>query len=127
MLNPISRVRFLSGKQDDPRLPFSVVDSMMGDLFSVLWEPDMMQEMGNAISILWNETVASGIQQVLAVTIAGGLVGGECGSRMDLLYSESYLAFLALTALAWPLWLSKLSYLIDNPGPTLWIAQKRLD
>lgn len=68
----------MSGQQDDPRLPFSVVDSMMGDLFSVLWEPDMMQEMGNAISILWNETLTSGVQQVLAATIAGGLVGGAC-------------------------------------------------
>jgi Protein of unknown function (DUF726) len=67
----------MSGPQDDPRLPFSVLDSVMGDLFSVLWEPDMMQEMGNAIGILWNETLTTGVQQVLAATIAGGLVGGE--------------------------------------------------
>ncbi|KDN43321.1 DUF726-domain-containing protein [Tilletiaria anomala UBC 951] len=84
---------FMSGEQDDPRLPFSVIDSMMGDLFTVLWEPDMMKEMGNAIGILWNETIGSGVQQVLAVTFASALVG----------------------ALAWPIWLSKLGYLIDNP------------
>lgn len=83
----------MNGDQDDPRLPFSPVDSMMGDLYSVLWEPDLMREMGAAMGILWNETVAAGIQQVLAVTVAGSLIG----------------------ALAWPLWLAKLSYLIDNP------------
>lgn len=84
---------FMSGPQDDPRLPFSVVDSIMGDIFSLLWEPDMMQEMGNAIYLLWSETLVQGVQQVLAATIAGGLVG----------------------ALAWPLWLTKLGYFIDNP------------
>lgn len=83
----------MNGTEDDPRLPFSTVDSMMGDLFSVLWEPDLMREMGAAMSILWNETVSAGIQQLLAATVAGSLIG----------------------ALAWPLWLSKLSYLIDNP------------
>ncbi|MCO5589711.1 hypothetical protein L7F22_043679 [Adiantum nelumboides] len=84
---------FMSGPLDDPRLPFSVVDSVMGDIFSLLWEPDMMQEMGNAIYLLWSETLVQGVQQVLAATIAGGLVG----------------------ALAWPLWLTKLGYFIDNP------------
>ncbi|CAO1624839.1 unnamed protein product [Parajaminaea phylloscopi] len=84
---------FMNGAQDDVRLPFSVIDSIMGDVFSVLWEPEMMREMGNAINILWNETIVMGVQQVLAATIAGGLLG----------------------ALAWPLWLTKLGYLIDNP------------
>lgn len=84
---------FMNGPQDDVRLPFSVIDSIMGDVFSVLWEPEMMREMGNAINILWNETIVAGVQGVLAATIAGGLLG----------------------ALAWPLWLTKLGYLIDNP------------
>ncbi|KAK0534072.1 hypothetical protein OC835_002797 [Tilletia horrida] len=84
---------FMSGQMDDVRLPFSVLDSIMGDVFSVLWEPDMMQEMGNSLSILWNETLTQGVQQLLALTVAGGLVG----------------------ALAWPMWLLKLGYLIDNP------------
>lgn len=84
---------FMNGEQDDPRLPFSVVDSIMGDIFSLLWEPDMMHEMGNAMNLLWNETIVQGIQQALALTVAGGLVG----------------------ALAFPLWLTKLGYFIDNP------------
>lgn len=91
----ISVPGFMSGAQDDVRLPFSVIDSVMGDAFSVLWEPDMMQEMGNALGLLWNETIVQGVQQALALTVAG--------------------AGAMLTALAWPLWLTKLGYLIDNP------------
>ncbi|GAC71454.1 uncharacterized conserved protein [Moesziomyces antarcticus T-34] len=86
---------FMSGPLDDVRLPFSVIDSVMGDLFSVFWEPDMMQEMGNALGLLWNETIVQGVQQALALTVAG--------------------ASAMFTALAWPLWLTKLGYLIDNP------------
>ncbi|KAJ1025904.1 hypothetical protein NDA16_002530 [Ustilago loliicola] len=86
---------FMSGPQDDVRLPFSVIDSVMGDAFSVFWEPDMMQEMGNALGLLWNETIVQGVQQALALTVAG--------------------AGAMLSALAWPLWLTKLGYLIDNP------------
>lgn len=86
---------FMSGPQDDVRLPFSVIDSVMGDVFSVLWEPDMMQEMGNALGLLWNETIVQGVQQALALTVAG--------------------ASAMFSALAWPLWLTKLGYLIDNP------------
>ncbi len=86
---------FMSGPQDDVRLPFSVIDSVMGDVFSVLWEPDMMKEMGDSLGLLWNETIVQGVQQAFALTVAG--------------------AGAMLTALAWPLWLTKLGYLIDNP------------
>ena len=84
---------FMRGIDDDVTLPFSVIDSVMGDAFGVRWEPEMMQEMGNAMAILWNETLVQGVQQVLAATVAGAM----------------------FSALAWPLWLSKLGYLIDNP------------
>ena len=84
---------FLKGAEDDPTLPYSVIDPIMGDVFSIMWEPQMMQEMGNAMSILWNETLVQGVQQVLAATVAGAM----------------------FSALAWPLWLTKLNYLIDNP------------
>lgn len=84
---------FLKGPEDDPTLPYSVIDPIMGDVFSIMWEPEMMQEMGNAMSILWNETLVQGVQQVLAATVAGAM----------------------FSALAWPLWLTKLNYLIDNP------------
>ncbi|PKI83109.1 hypothetical protein MVES1_003077 [Malassezia vespertilionis] len=84
---------FLRGPEDDPTLPYSVIDPVMGDVFSVMWEPDMMRDMGNAMSILWNETLIQGVQQFLAATVAGAM----------------------FSALAWPLWLTKLGYIIDNP------------
>lgn len=46
---------WLTGKVDDVRLPFSTVDPIMGDLYSVLWEPDMLQSMGDTINILATE------------------------------------------------------------------------
>jgi hypothetical protein len=65
---------FMAGKGDDVRLPFSVLDQIVGDVFSVLWEPEMMAEMGNAIAIISNEVLSSVGQQILAATIAGVLM-----------------------------------------------------
>jgi hypothetical protein len=46
---------WMTGKVDDVRLPFSTVDSVMGDLYSVLWEPEMLRSMGDTINILATE------------------------------------------------------------------------
>lgn len=46
---------WLTGKMDDVRLPFSTVDPVMGDLYSVLWEPEMLQSMGDTMRILATE------------------------------------------------------------------------
>lgn len=46
---------WMTGKVDDVRLPFSTVDPVMGDLYSVLWEPEMLQSMGETINILATE------------------------------------------------------------------------
>jgi Protein of unknown function (DUF726) len=46
---------WMTGKVDDVRLPFSTVDPIMGDLYSVFWEPDMLQSMGSTINILATE------------------------------------------------------------------------
>ncbi|RSH94567.1 hypothetical protein EHS25_004371 [Saitozyma podzolica] len=83
----------VGGKVDDVRLPFSVMDPIVGDVYSVHWEPDMMAEMGSALKILTSEIVTQVGQQVLQATIMYGL----------------------LTALQWPIILTKLGYLIDNP------------
>jgi hypothetical protein len=45
----------MNGKVDDVRLPFSTVDPIMGDLFSIHWEPEMLQSMGRTIQILATE------------------------------------------------------------------------
>lgn len=46
---------WMNGKVDDVRLPFSTVDPVMGDIYSVLWEPDMLRSMGDTINILATE------------------------------------------------------------------------
>ncbi|KAL1410336.1 hypothetical protein Q8F55_004344 [Vanrija albida] len=84
---------FMNNKNDDVRLPFSVLDSNVGDVFSALWEPDMLSETGNAIKLLSTEVLTQVGQQVLAATIMSGL----------------------MAALQWPMLLTKLGYLIDNP------------
>ncbi len=34
----------MNGINDDVRLPFSVLDPIVGDVFSILWEPEMLSE-----------------------------------------------------------------------------------
>ncbi|KIY43781.1 DUF726-domain-containing protein [Fistulina hepatica ATCC 64428] len=84
---------FMSGPLDDVRLPFSVLDPVVGDVFSVLWEPEMITEAGSALRILTSEVLTQMAQTVLQATVMTAL----------------------MTALQWPIILTKLGYLIDNP------------
>ncbi|KAK0633405.1 hypothetical protein B0T14DRAFT_414826 [Immersiella caudata] len=84
---------WMTGKVDDVRLPYSTVDPVMGDLYSVLWEPEMLTSMGDTINILATEALTQGLQQVLGSTVLVAL----------------------MSALQLPVVLTKLSYLIDNP------------
>ncbi|KZF26163.1 DUF726-domain-containing protein [Xylona heveae TC161] len=84
---------WMNGKVDDVRLPYSTVDPIMGDLYSVLWEPEMLQSMGDTINILATEALTQGLQQVLGSTVLVAL----------------------MASLQLPIVLTKLSYLIDNP------------
>lgn len=84
---------WMSGTLDDVRLPFSTVDQVMGDLYSLLWEPDMLTSMGQTIGILANEILTQSIQQILGVTLLTTLMAG----------------------LQLPMMLSKIGYLLDNP------------
>jgi len=47
--------RWMNGAEDDVRLPYSTVDPIMGDIFSILWEPEMLRSMGQTINILATE------------------------------------------------------------------------
>jgi hypothetical protein len=64
----------MASKFDDVRLPFSVLDPIVGDVYSVLWEPDMMNEMGNALRILTSEILTQVGQQVLQATVMTALL-----------------------------------------------------
>ncbi|KAI8370648.1 uncharacterized protein BYT42DRAFT_647867 [Radiomyces spectabilis] len=82
-----------SSTKEDCYLPFSTLDPLMGDQYSLCWEPEMLEELGSAFKIMATEAVTFSIQQALAHTIMGALLAG----------------------LTWPLALSKLGYLVDNP------------
>ncbi|KAF1912503.1 hypothetical protein BDU57DRAFT_522815 [Ampelomyces quisqualis] len=98
----ITLAGWMNGKVDDVRLPYSTVDPIMGDIYSVLWEPEMLRSMGDTINILATEALTQGLQQVLASTLLTAL----------------------MSAMTLPLALTKLSYLIDNP----WVvSQARAD
>ena len=84
---------WMTGKVDDVRLPFSTIDPIMGDIYSVNWEPDMLRSTGQTIQILATEALTQTIQQILGSTILTALMAG----------------------LSVPIVLTKLSYLIDNP------------
>ena len=84
---------WMNGKVDDVRLPFSTVNPIMGDMYSVLWEPEMLRSTGDTINILATEALTQSIQQILGSTILVAL----------------------MASLQLPIVLTKLSYLIDNP------------
>ncbi|KAK7943476.1 uncharacterized protein PG986_012589 [Apiospora aurea] len=84
---------WMTSTNDDVRLPFSTVDPIMGDIYSILWEPEMLTSMGDTINILATEALTQGLQQVLGSTILISL----------------------MAALQLPVVLTKLAYLIDNP------------
>ena len=84
---------WMTGKVDDVRLPYSTIDPIMGDIYSLLWEPEMLRSMGDTINILATEALTQTVQQILGSTILIGL----------------------MAALQLPVVLSKLAYLIDNP------------
>jgi hypothetical protein len=66
--------RFMSGAYDDVRLPFSVLDPVVGDVFSVLWEPEMIRETGSALKILTTEVLTQIGQTVLQATVMTALM-----------------------------------------------------
>ena len=54
--------------KDNKRLPFSVLDPVVGDVFSVLWGPEMLGKTGSALKILTSE-VLSQVGQPVSVYI----------------------------------------------------------
>ena len=45
----------MASKEDDVRLPFSTVDPVVGDIISLLWEPEILQSMGQTMNLLATE------------------------------------------------------------------------
>eukprot|EP00835_Amoeboradix_gromovi_P006233 NODE_697_length_5080_cov_0.072877.p1 type:complete len:831 gc:universal NODE_697_length_5080_cov_0.072877:296-2788(+) len=77
----------------DIALPFFPLAPEEGDHVSLMWESTMLRELGSIFKILASEVISSTVQQALALTMM-----------------SSFVAFLS-----WPIALSKLAYVLDNP------------
>ena len=64
----------MTSRKDDVRLPFSVLDPVVGDVFSALWEPDMLGETGSTLKILTSEVLSQVGQTVLQATVMTALM-----------------------------------------------------
>ncbi|QLQ79316.1 hypothetical protein HG537_0B06640 [Torulaspora globosa] len=84
---------WMIGNDDDVRLPYSTVDPVEGDLYALHWEPEMLKSIGQTINIVANELFTQAVQQVLGATILTAFI----------------------SAIQWPMGLSKLGYILDNP------------
>jgi hypothetical protein len=63
---------WMNGKLDDVRLPFSTVDPIMGDIYSVHWEPEMLRSMGDTINILATEVSVARARRESATNLCPG-------------------------------------------------------
>ena len=48
----------MASKEDDVRLPFSTLDPLVGDVISLLWEPEILQSMGQTMNLLASEVIS---------------------------------------------------------------------
>lgn len=65
---------YMNGPLDDVRLPFSVIDPVEGDVFSVLWEPKTLGQTGAALGILTREVLSTVGQQALQATLLSAMM-----------------------------------------------------
>jgi hypothetical protein len=106
----------MSAVDEDVRLPFSTLDPMIGDVFTTLWEPDMMAEMGNALKILTTEVLSTVGQTVLQATVMTALLSALQWPLSQFLFalSLSSLDRADLVSFCHITVLTKLGYLIDK-------------
>lgn len=80
--------------QDDHTYPFSVLEpGQNGDQYTLIWESKVLADLWSMLSILVTEVASFIFQQGLQATLLPALMG----------------------ALTGPMWLIKLTYLVDNP------------
>lgn len=89
----ISITGWLPGKGEDVTKPFAMVDSIYGDHFSLLWEPEALKQLGNSLKLLAGEVLSFAAQEILRHTLLSAL----------------------MAAISLPMALAKLGYLVDNP------------
>lgn len=103
----------MTSSKDDVRLPFSVLDPVVGDVFSVLWEPEMMGETGSTLKILTSEVLSQVSTTVLSATVMATLMSALQWPICEFFFSFYFPPLSKVINIC--LVLTKLGYLIDNP------------
>ncbi|KAI3651442.1 hypothetical protein MP228_003713 [Amoeboaphelidium protococcarum] len=78
---------------EDLIIPFVGLSAINGAHYSLCFDPHILSTLGDALKMFASELVSFSTQQILQQTVLSTLMSG----------------------LTWPLWLIKLSYLVDNP------------
>jgi hypothetical protein len=47
----------MASKEDDVRLPFSTLDPVVGDVITLLWEPEILTSIGQTVNLLATEVI----------------------------------------------------------------------
>ncbi|CCE66181.1 hypothetical protein TPHA_0P00230 [Tetrapisispora phaffii CBS 4417] len=84
---------WMINEEDEISAPFSTIDCIEGDIFSLNWEPSILTEIGTRMKVATSEVVTDSIQQMLGNVILVSIV----------------------SAIQLPLILSRLSFFLDNP------------
>ncbi|TPX43493.1 hypothetical protein SeMB42_g04692 [Synchytrium endobioticum] len=96
----ISIVGYILYGQEDHVMPFSVLRrGFYGDHYALVWETKTLQELGASMNLLYSEMASYVVAQGLQYTILPSL----------------------MLALSGPLWVMKLTCLVDNP----WVQENR--
>ena len=95
---------WITNDADDHTLPYSTLTvGQNGDQYAMIWETKILLELGSSLRILVGEVASFIVQQGLQATLLPILMAGLTG----------------------PLWMIKLTYLVDNPwGNALTKAEK---
>ncbi|KAK8097129.1 hypothetical protein PG999_013073 [Apiospora kogelbergensis] len=78
---------WMTSTSDDVRLPFSTVDPIMGDIYSILWEPEMLTSMGDTINILATEAGAHSRSPAMVLTKLAYLIDNPWAVSLDRAWS----------------------------------------
>jgi hypothetical protein len=95
---------WVTHSDDDHSLPYTVLKpNLYGDHYTLIWETEVLKDLGSALKILVAEVASFMVTQGIQVLLLPAL----------------------MAALTGPLWMLKLSYLLDNPwGNALTKAEK---
>jgi len=83
----------MNGLNDDFQLPFSVLDPIIGDVYSVRWERELIRETGSALKILTGEVLLQIGMTVLQETIMSFNVFFSVRKCLLLIYRRVFMMY----------------------------------